>query len=188
MKYSLHAEIIFLALFLLAAVPNYIPALRLAEIATAVALLLLAAISGLGYGINLCVQKCKKRSTATTDNWPTVIAKSIGIVVPVCLAAYLYYVSTVSGLIFGPQLNGTYELKEKTIYVYWNDPWPSNDRCPPSYGSEIYLKSNYFPLMYHVSSVDYYVGGIRPDESGCYLIKDEERCGHRFVKTGHVAL
>ena len=81
-----------------------------------------------------------------------------------------------------PELVDEVSLESKTIYVYNNYCFPPDSQCEcNTYGSFIYAKDKYLPIMHLLSKTDFYVGSVELNNTEL-IVKATDICAKDFGK------
>ena len=87
-----------------------------------------------------------------------------------------------------PELVNEVTLGNKTIYVYHKSCFPPDSACEcDTYGSLIYTKNKYLPIMHLVLETDFYVGSVQLNK-GELIIKATDTCAKDLKKTKRIKL
>ena len=87
-----------------------------------------------------------------------------------------------------PELVNEVRLHDKTIYVYYDSCFPPDSACEcDTYGSLIYTKNKYLPIMHLVLETDFYVDSVQLNH-GELIVEAADTCAKDLGKTKRIKL
>jgi len=164
---KLYSLIIILLLGVLISQIKVIPSWENVQTVLIVSVFILALVMGLLYLFKLWSKKNKDKKINRTQQ---LIRTSI--IVALFLLAWLFVIPNLSK----PELVDKLTLENKTIYVYNESCFPPDSECECDYyGSLVYTKNQYLPIMHLVLKTDFYVGSVQLN-NGELIAKASDSC------------
>jgi len=166
--------IIFLILGVLISQLKVIPSFTTIQNVLLVSVFLVALITALLFLFKLWIRKHKEKKTSRTQR---VVRTFIMIT-----ASPLAWLLAIPGL-NEPELVNELSLANQTIYIYHKSCFPPDNACECDYyGSSIYTKNQYLPVMHLVLETDFYVGSVQLN-NGELIVKASDSCSKDLGKT-----
>ncbi|GEM_PF-3793324 len=164
---KLYSLIILLLLGVLISQIKVIPSWENIQTLLIVSVFILALVIGLLYLFKLWSRKNKEKTKNLTQQ---LIRTSI--IVVLFALAWLFTIPNVSK----PELVDELTIENKTIYVYYESCFPPDSDCECNYyGSLVYTKNQYLPIMHLVLKTDFYVGSVQLN-NGELIAKASDSC------------
>jgi len=136
-----------------------------------------ALVIGLLYLFQLWFKKNKGQKTGLTQQVSSTIIISIVFPLALLFAMPDFY---------KPELVDELTLANKTIYVYHEYCFPPDSACEcDTYGSYIYTKNHYLPVMHLVLKTNFYVGSVQLN-NGELIVKASDICSKDLGKTKRI--
>ena len=90
--------------------------------------------------------------------------------------------------IFQPEYIKTIKQDNNRYYIYNESCFPPDSECEcDTYGSLIYIKNKYLPIMHLVVKTNFYVGSVQVN-NGELIVKASDICSKDFGKTKRILL
>jgi len=176
---KLYSVIILLILGILISQLKVIPSWENTQTISVGLFFILAIVIGLLLLFKLWSRKNKEK---TTNLRQQLIGTSI--VIAVFPLALLFTMPNVSK----PELVDELTIENKIIYVYHESCFPPDSECQcDTYGSYIYTKNQYLPMMSLVLKTDFYVGNLQLNK-GELIVKASDMCAKNLGKMKKVQL
>ncbi len=174
---SLYIIIFFLILGILISQLKVIPSSENVQTMLVVSSFILALVISLLFLFKLWIGKNKEKTTNLTQQ-----LIRTGIIIVLFPLAWLFTMPNFSK----PELVNGVTLEGKTIYVYHDSCFPPDSVCEcDTYGSLIYRKNQYLPLMHLVLKTDFYVGSVQLN-NGELIVKASDICTKDIGKIKHL--
>ncbi len=179
---SLYITVFLLILGILISQIKVIPSWGKVQTVLIISVFVGALVTGLRLLFKLWISKNNEKKTSRMQQ---LISTSIIIIVfPLAWLALLFTMPNFTE----PELIDEVTIENKTIYVYHDSCFPPDSECECDYyGSLIYVKNQYLPIMHLTLKTDFYVGSVQLN-NGELIAKASDSCTKDFGKIERIQL